>query len=257
MSDPNIPPPGGAPPPSQPPPGGGGFNPPPGQPPQPYQPGGGGAPQLDVGASLSYAWDKFSSNWSQYVLLMLGVWAAGIIAALLAFLVLLPAIGTDGNTVLGIIGGALAFTIVFVVVFAVQAGVYRAGLGATQGITPSFSMFTDGTNFGAYILTVLLVGIGAFIGIILCIIPGLIWMFFTAYAPLRALDKGEGAVDAIKGSIDMVRDNIGQVLLILIVAYAIYYLGSLCAIGLLVSIPVALIMICWSYRVILQEPVAP
>jgi uncharacterized membrane protein len=148
--------------------------------------------------------------------------------------------------------------LIFVVGFAVQAGVYRAGLGVTQGREPSLSMFTEATNLGPYILTVLVVGLGAAVGFVLCIIPGIIWLFFMAYAPLRALDKGEGPGDAMRGSYEMVRENAGQVLLVVLVCYAIYAVGAaLCYVGLLVSIPVALVALCWSYRVILQEPVAP
>ena len=256
---PAQPPPGGAPPPAQP-PGGGGFSPPPGQPPaQPYPPGGGGQ-RLDVGTAVSYGWNKFSENAGQFILLVLGVFVALIVVGAISQLVIIPTINSDDGSV-GImfwLAFAVSFFLQFVVGFAVQAGVYRAGLGVTQGRAPSFSMFTDGTNFGSYILTVILVGLGALIGYILCIIPGIIWLFFTVFAPLRALDKGEGPGDAIKGSIDMVRDNIGQVLLIIIVSYLIYIAGAIvCGVGLLVSIPVALIMICWTYRTILGEPVAP
>ena len=279
MSDPNLPPPGGnqpppppgggtapppgppaggAPPPAQPP--GGGFTPPPGQPPaQPYQPAG-GPPRLDVGEATSYAWKKFTENVGPFILLVLGVFVALIVVGLITQVLIFPTISSDDSSVgiLFFVAVAVSFFLQFVVGFAVQAGVFRAGLGVTQGRTPSFSMFTDGTNFGAYILTVIVVGLGAFVGYLLCIIPGIIWLFFTVFAPLRALDKGEGPGDAIKGSIDMVRDNLGQVFLVILVSYLIYLAGALlCGIGLLVSIPVALIMICWSYRVILGEPVAP
>ncbi|MCP4436700.1 MAG: hypothetical protein GY812_14530 [Actinomycetia bacterium] len=226
---------------------------------QPYQPGGGGQ-RLEVGAAVSYGWNKFSENAGQFILLVLGVFVALIAVSVISQLVIIPTIGGDDNSV-GImfwLAFAVTFFLQFVVGFAVQAGVYRAGLGVTQGRAPSFSMFTDGTNFGAYILTVIVVGLGAMVGYLLCIIPGIIWLFFTVFAPLRALDRGEGPGDAIKGSIDMVRDNIGQVLLIIIVSYLIYIAGALlCGIGLLVSIPVALVAICWTYRVINGEPVAP
>ena len=277
MSDPSVPPPGGnQPPPGQPPggggsapppgpppaqpPGGGGFAPPPGQPPaQPYQPGG-GAPRLEVGEAVSYGWKKFSENVGPFIMLVLGVFVAIIVVSLLTQLLIFPTINSDDSSVgvLFFVAMAVALFLQFVVSLAVQAGVYRAGLGVTQGRTPSFSMFTDGTNFGAYILTIIVVGLGAFVGYLLCIIPGIIWLFFTVFAPLRALDKGEGPGDAIRGSIDMVRENIGQVFLIILVSYLIYFAGALvCGVGLLVSIPVALIMICWSYRMILGEPVTP
>jgi uncharacterized membrane protein len=280
MTDPNVPPPGGTPPGPPPGPPGGGFPPPPGnippgpppggfvppagggggfQPPpaQPY--GGGGAAPLDVGASLSYAWAKFQQYWKEFVLLQLAAFVAILVVGLLSFLVIIPA-SSDSNAgiIVSWILGAVIFLLIFVVAFMVQAGVYRAGLAVTRGVAPSMKMLTDTTNIGPYVLTVLLVGLGTAVGYLLCIIPGLIFLVLTAYAPLIALDRGTGAVDAIKESIDMVRNNAGQVIVILIVAYAIYSIGSaICGIGVLVTGPIGLVMLTYSYRALRQEPVAP
>ena len=276
MSDPNVPPPpGGMPPPpggqppAAPPPGppgggmppppggggGGGYNPPPAQ---PYQ-GGGGGQRLDVGTAISYGWNKFSENVGPFIMLVIGVFVAIFVVSLIAQLALIPAINGDNSSfVLAMIGFSVAMFLQVAVAVIVQAGIYRAGLGVTQGRTPSFSMFTESTNIGPYILTAIVVALGAMVGYLLCFIPGIIWLFFTTFAPLRALDKGEGPGDAIKGSIDMVRNNLGQVFVILLVSYLVYIAGALlCGIGLLVSIPVALIAVCWTYRVINGEPVAP
>lgn len=241
------PPPGGG--------GGGGYNPPPAQ---PYQ-GGGGGQRLDVGTAISYGWNKFSENVGPFIMLVIGVFVAIFVVSLIAQLALIPAInGDNGSFVLAMIGFSVAMFLQVAVAVIVQAGIYRAGLGVTQGKTPSFSMFTESTNIGPYILTAIVVALGAMVGYLLCFIPGIIWLFFTTFAPLRALDKGEGPGDAIKGSIDMVRNNLGQVFVILLVSYLVYIAGALlCGIGLLVSIPVALIAVCWTYRVINGEPVAP
>lgn len=256
------PPPGGQPPSNPPgggmppPPGGGGgaYNPPPAQ---PYGGGYGGGQQLEVGAAISYGWQKFQQYWQQFVLLMLGVFIAIIIAYAVAFLLLVPAISGD-SVFLSLIGGAFAFALVFVVGLATQAGIYRAGLAVTRGEAPTVSMFTESTNIGPFLLTILLVGIGTGILALFCYIPGIIFAFFTVFAPLRALERGEGPVDAIKGSFEMVQTNLGQVLLVVLVSYLVYYVGALaCGIGLLVTAPIALIAICWSYRVINGEPIAP
>lgn len=224
---------------------------------QPYGGGYGGAPQLDVGAAFSYGWKKFQEYAKEFILLVLGVFVATVVVSALAFLVMVPTISGD-SAFLAFLGWAVAMALVIIVSFAVQAGVYRASLAVTQGRAPAMSMFTDSTNIGPFVLTVIVVGLGAVVGFMLCFIPGIIWMFFVAYAPLRAIDRGEGPVDAIKGSIEMVRANIGPVLLVLLVSYLVYYLGSLvCYVGLLVSIPIAITMIAYSYRVINGEPVAP
>ena len=61
--------------------------------------------------------------------------------------------------------------------------------------------------------------LGAFVGFLLCIIPGIAWIIFTAYAPILALDKGMGPGEAISTSINWVKDNFGTVFVILLVAY--------------------------------------
>lgn len=286
MSDPNLPPPppgGGAPPPPP-----GGFPPPPGQPPgpppgqPPYQPpppggggyggppggftpppaqpyGGGGMPQLDVGSAISYGWKKFQEYAKEFIILVLAVFAVIVVLAIVSQVALLPALtGDDSGFVLAMVGIAVVSVIQFVVGFIVQAGVYRAALGVTKGQAPSVSQLTDTTNLGPFVLTVLLVGLGALVGYILCFIPGLIWIVLTAYAPIIAIDRGGSPVDAIRQSIRWVMDNLGQVLLILIVSYLVYVVGALlCGVGLLVSIPVALVAITYSYRALNNEPVVP
>ena len=284
MSDPNVPPPpgGGAPPPppggfppagpppgqpsyQPPPPGGGGYGggyggPPGGFTPPPAQPyGGGGMPQLDVGSAISYGWMKFQEYAKEFIILVLVVFAVMVVLAIISQVALLPAlVGDDTGFVLAMVGIAVVSVLQFVVGFVVQAGVYRAALGVTKGQPPSIKQLTDTTHLGPFVLTVLLVGLGALIGYILCIIPGLIWLVLTAYAPIIAIDRGTSPVDAIRQSIKWVTDNLGQVFLILLVSYLVYLAGALvCGVGLLVSIPVALVAITYSYRALNNEPVAP
>lgn len=244
---PAAPPGGYAPPPAQPP---GGYAP---QPAQPYGGGGAEMPQLEVGAAISYGWKKFTENVGPFIILVLAVFVAVIL------LNILQAVLTPNNGGFLALVWSLALSIVVMVVsFIIQAGVYRAGLGVTRGQQPSVSMLTQTDNMGPYILTVILVGLGAFVGFLLCIIPGIIWLIFTAYAPILALDKGMSPVEAITTSLNWVKDNMGQVFLILLVSWVVYIAGALlCGVGLLVSIPVALVAIIYSYRALTNEPVVP
>ena len=63
-------------------------------------------------------------------------------------------------------------------------------------MAPSLGMLVETTNLGTYIGTVLLIAVASTIGMFLCILPGLAVIFFCAYAPLIALDKGVGPADA-------------------------------------------------------------
>lgn len=236
-----------------PPPGGfggppGGFTPPPAQ---PYG-GGGEMPQLDVGSAISYGWKKFTENVGPFIILMIAVFFAFILISIIRS-VLTP---SNSSGIVALTWSALIAVIGYVVTTIVQAGVFRAGLGVTRGEKPSVAQLTDTENIVPYILTVLLVAVGAFIGFVLCIVPGIVWLIFTAYAPILALDKGIGPVEAITQSINWVKDNFGQVFVILLVSYIVYIVGfCLCGFGALVSIPVALTAMIYSYRALNNETV--
>ena len=241
-------PPGGTPPP----PGGfggppGGFTPPPAQ---PYG-GGGEVPRLEVGPAIGYGWKKFTENVGPFILLMIAVFVAAIVIQVVQT-VLTP----SSTGFLALFWSALIFAVGYVAISIVQAGVWRAGLAVTRGEAPSPEMLVKTDNIVPYILTQILVGIGVFIGFILCIIPALIWLILTAYAPLLALDKGMSPIDAIKGSINWVKENFGGVFLILLVSYLVYIAGAcLCGVGALVSAPVSIVAIVYSYRALNNETV--
>ena len=296
MSDPNIPPPpgGGTPPPPPPPPGGGAPPPPPpgggtpppppgppggggyGGPPQPPAPPGGGGfggppggftpppaqpyggggerAQLDVGSSISYGWKKFTENVGPFIILMLAVLVIGFVLNVVRNIIV-PADETGlGMLILGL----FLSIVIYIITMIVQAGVYRAGLGVTKGVTPSVSQLTETENIATYILTSILVGLGTFIGLVLCIVPGIIFFIFAAYAPIIAIDKGLDPIESIKQSFSYVKENFGQVFLILLVAHIVYIIGvCLCGIGILVTAPVALVAIIYSYRALNNETVTP
>jgi uncharacterized membrane protein len=242
-------PPGGTPPP----PGGfggppGGFTPPPAQ---PYG-GGGEVPRLEVGAAIGYGWKKFTENVGPFIILMIAVFVAFIVIRLVQ-IVLTP---TSPSATVGYLWLALIAAVFFIAKSIVEAGVWRAGLAVTRGQAPSPSMLVETENIVPYILTSIVVGIGFFIGLIFCVIPALLWLIFTAYAPLIALDKGTSPIDAIKGSINSVKENFGEVFLILLVAFLIQLAGlCFCGIGIFVSAPVSLVAIVYSYRALNKETV--
>lgn len=256
---PPPPPGGGAPPPPPPPPGGFGGGPPGG--PTPPAPGGGfsgGVPPIDVGTAVSYGWKKFQEDAVTYILLLLAAAVAAGVVYFIVALILTAIMSSIDSAIVSWVSSMLLYAVVFIGMSIVQAGVWRAGLAATRGEKPEVSMLMDTTNLVPFMITNVLVGLGAFVGYVLCIIPGIIWMFLTVFAGLYALDKGMEPVEAIKASIDRVKENIGQVFLVLLVAYILYIVGAcLCGVGVLVTGPIALLTIVFTYRALNQEPVAP
>jgi len=78
-----------------------------------------------------------------------------------------------------------------------------------------------------------------FVGLILCILPGLAVMFFTMFWGYFVVDKNMGPMDAIKASVDLVKNNVGAVIIFLLLSWVVTFVGfiALC-VGLLVALPV-------------------
>jgi hypothetical protein len=233
----------------------------PGGPQPPAQSYGAPSSRLDAGAICSYSWRKFTEHWQVLVVMMLIIVALTLAGMLLAFLTLLPVIGgsTDSTSLAASwTGYVVMIVLVTVVGYVRQAGLLRASLAITRGEEPRLGMLVERTHLATFFGTVLLVSLAFMVGYMLCILPGLVVLVFCAYAPFIALDRGAGPIESIRRSIEMVRARLGEVVVVMLLAGAIYYVGSLaCYVGLLASTPVAILMIAVSYRILEDEPVAP
>lgn len=276
------PPPGGGyggPPPAGPP--GGGFGGPPpgggyGGPPQGGPPGGGfgnQSDQWDVGSAVGYGWSKFQANMGQMILASLAIFAAFAIFSLLYIFAILPLSAADSSYdvesgtytyddgwpfLLTFVIMAFLGVLFFVFAQVIGAGLIREALGVTEGRPFSTAGVFKFQNIGNVIVTSLLVGLGTFVGYLLCFIPGIIFAFLSMYSLFFVVDKGLKPVDAIKASIDLVRNNLGSAIIWYLVAVVIILAGELaCLVGLLVAIPVALVGSAYTYKKLTGQPVAP
>lgn len=236
---------------------------PPGPPPSPE----GGAP-VSVGAAVSWAFDRFRAN------------AAGFVglAAVVTVIYVMQNIGTNPlqnilvdcsnpetpgqlNACTAALGLSAIIAIVISLGFALlafiaQIGVQRAAIRSTQGIPPSFSEMFTTHNLGTYILYMIVFALLGMLGLILCILPGLLVFFFLQLGPYYILDKGMSVGDAIKASIEAVRRNVGPALIMTIVNVLVQILGGM-LFGLLtlVTLPFAALFTAHMYRQFNREPI--
>lgn len=290
---PSQPPPsgGGTPPPPSgggaPPPGGGwGAAPPPpsgsggdggysgyggygGQPPA----GAGGPGGYSVGNAFSYAFDKFKQNLGPLILitliLLVSVFVIQLIGNLITSgmngageLIFDPESGEfEGGAASGFFAGAMIVSLLFsaiswAVQLIIQAGIIKASLGLTRGQKVDLGSAFSGINWGQVVVASLLIGVGTFVGLILCILPGIVWIFLTWYTLYFVVDRDMSAVDAIKASIALVKDNVGPLLLFFLAAIAAYIVGAcLCGVGLLAAIPVVVIAQAYTFRTLTGDTV--
>ncbi|MFD3593231.1 hypothetical protein ACFWU5_10925 [Nocardia sp. NPDC058640] len=214
-------------------------------------------PQLSVGDALGYGWEKFKNNalvWIGIIVVFALIQVAiNFIFGSSGFLVT----DADGDISFGFsLWGFLGSVISTVVGYLISAAMVRGSLEETDGRKPGFGDFFQFTNVGAVILACFLVGIATGIGFALCVLPGLVIMFFTWFTINFVLDRDQDAITAIKSSFSAVAANAGTLLLLALALVGINIVGALlCGIGLLVTMPVSVIASTYAYRVIVGGPV--
>jgi uncharacterized membrane protein len=131
-------------------------------------------------------------------------------------------------------------------------------LDIADGKPVTIGSFFKPRNLGGAILAALLVAIGTWIGLILCIIPGIVFGFLAMFAIPFVVDRSLSPVGSIKASIATVRSNVGGALLSWLVQIAAILVGEfLCLVGLLVGFPVALLVLTYTYRKLSGGQVVP
>ena len=238
---------------------------PPGSMPPPMQPSG---PRIDIGAAISWAFDRFKSNAAAFVGLAAVVTVVYVLqgvgtASLQNILVDCSNPETPGqlNACTAALGASAVAAIVISLVFALiafiaQIGVQRAAIRSTQGVPPSFSQMFTTQHLGTYILYMIVFAILGMLGLFLCIVPGLVVFFLLQLGPYYILDKGMSVGDAIKASYRAVSKNIGPALMMTILNVLVQLLGGL-FFGLLtlVTLPFAALFTAHMYRQFNSEPV--
>ncbi|CAN3130405.1 hypothetical protein ACNUDN_20965 [Mycobacterium sp. smrl_JER01] len=266
---------GGYPPP--PPPGmpAGGFGPPQGgfpPPPSGYPPVG-GPPAFSVGTAFGWAWNKFSKNAVPLIVasLVFGI----VIIALQAIVNIVQALVSPGDTsyiaddsgfsftysatgVAGTIVAIVGWFLSLLVSAAIQSAFLGGIFDIANGQQVSVGSFFRPRNVGNVVIAGLIVGVITTIGFILCIVPGLIASILLMFTTIAVLDRNLSPIDAIKSSFETAKNNIGPVLLVWLVSVAVVLVGALlCGVGLLVAIPVAALLLVFTYRTLNGGFVAP
>jgi uncharacterized membrane protein len=212
-------------------------------PPPPAVPSGGGSP--DVGAALSYGFNKYFANIGPVLLIVFVPVVAQILLSLI------------GQFAIRSIFGLLIFQIVGWVVGAVAAlGIYRTALMITAGQAPDIAKAFQYDRWGEWFGFSIVFGLMVGVGLLLCIIPGLFVLAMFGMAPYYFIDRGMSIGDALSASRQAAstRGFALPVLLAIIVGVA----GAIaCGIGLLVTAPAAYIAVAYLYRGATNQVAAP
>jgi len=212
-----------------------------------------------VGEAFGYGWRKFQANLGPILLAMLAYLAIIALLQLVSYFLVGGATEAgDRGTLLSLLMSAIS-TFIYVVASAVmQAGIARGVLGITHGRRLDVGTMFTFDNIVSVIVAGLIVGVATAIGVLLCVLPGLIVAFYSQFYVWFIVDKQMGAVDAIKASFGLIHRNLGTMVLFFLATVLAYLVGALlCGIGLLVAIPVVYLAQGYTYRRLQGEQVAP
>jgi len=225
-------------------------------------------------AAVGYGWRKFTASPGTLLVPVLVVFVALIVVEVLLYALLYNTLLDTHDcteTVLGqevraqcgpsfilrLFVTALITGLVTVVWSFAAAGLYKGALAVVDGTKLTMGQMFEGWDKGQVAIAAILIGIATAIGSFLCYVPGLIVGFLMMFTLLFIVDQQMQAIDAIKASIKLVTDNLGQTIVWALLAIVVYIVGLVvCCVGLLVAIPIILIGLAYTYRRLQGEPVA-
>lgn len=234
-----------------------------------YAPGGPGygpaaEPVVGIGAAFNYAIAKFQANAREILIAgglgWLGVVVLSVVSYVVVWMGLLGAMEiSDSMFILVFVAMPLSMLVPLIGQWLFQMVIIRGSLMIVNGQTPLDVKRMFGTEqVGPFLLGALLVSAGTCLGFVFCVIPGLIFFFFSAYWGYFLIDKRLSPVDAIRASFGFVNKNLGTLLLLFLACAVVYWLGSLvCTVGLIVAVPLIVIVQGFMFRRLQGELVAP
>ncbi len=221
--------------------------PPPSTPP-PSVPPAGSPGAFSPGAAFGYGWSAFWQNVGPMV---------GITVIILVVSGIISFIGqSTGN-----VAGSIIFGIIgFVVGLILAMGLIRASLAVTNGQKPEFSMLANTDRLAPYAVAAILFGIGFYIGLLLLIIPGIIFALIYMFHGFVVLDSPTeiSGTDALKVSAELTKGHRGALFGLVLILFGINIIGAiLCGIGLLFTYGISAITVAAAYRMLKGQPLAP
>ena len=165
--------------------------------------------------------------------------------------------GSSTSFVVFLLFAGLSSFVAFVVIAVVQAGLIRGMLDVADGKKVEIGDFFKFERIGAVVTAGLIVAAAYAVGTFLCYLPALIVAFFTPFYLFYIIDKGLAPMDAIKASVRLVNSNIASMFVLIVGVILAYIVGAIfCLIGLIVTMPVALLALTFAFRKFQNEAVA-
>ena len=155
------------------------------------------------------------------------------------------------SSVLSVIVGILGRVVQMIV----SMGYIKMALKFHDGAKGEWSdLYTSYPLTWKYILSSICYGLIVFVGLLLLIVPGIIWAIRYQFFSYLLVDQNLGPIEAIKKSGELTKGGAWDLFLFGLAATGIMLLGALCLlVGLFVAMPVVLMAGTFVYRKLLSQ----
>lgn len=198
-----------------------------------------------ISDAVQFRWDTTKSNIGFFIGLL-------IVAGLIQYVTdIIAAIIEADAPVLSIIIRIAAFVLSIII----GMGLIKIFLRFCDGEKGEFSdLFSCYPLFFKYLVGSILYGLIVSVGLILLIIPGIIWAIKFQFFDYLIVDKGLGPIDALEKSSEITRGVKWDLFIFDMLIGIINLLGFLCLlVGLFVTIPTTMVATAFVYRKLLPE----
>jgi hypothetical protein len=241
-------------------------------------PVGGGSQPAEPGAAFSYGWKKFQEHWQAVLVALIIGFVIIVVLSVIGYFIQSALTSTDAckvtstNNGLRFSGGCgddgpgfftyllangIFQFLIFLGISVLQLFVIRATLMIMRGEPLDASKVMSTEKLGSYMVGAIIVGILTFIGFILCILPGIAVGIFVMFWGYFLVDKGLSPIEAITASFNLVKDNLGTVIVFWLLTILATIAGAIvCGVGLIIAVPVVVIATGYMYKRLQGEPVA-
>jgi hypothetical protein len=201
--------------------------------------------KFDTGEAIRFGWTTVKANLGLFIVLTIILWI----------------VSGGSNRLTHTWPGGSGGLISWILTTILSIGLIRITLKFVDGGTGTFNdLFSDFSPLLNYLLGSLLYGLIVVGGLVLLIVPGIVWAIKFGFYGYFIVDEKAGVMDALRKSSELTRNIKGDLLVFYLAIIGINLLGAIClGVGLLVSQPTAMLAMGYVYRklqrAIVAEPV--